>query len=325
MFQVAGGKDPAAERKAERNNGTFEELAAQYVEEYAKRHNRSWKQANALVRKHLIPRWAKLQATDISRGDVKAMMARIDAPIVANQTLAATSAIFAWAIREQIVKANPCSLVERNETKSRERILSDSEIPKFWAAFDSAGLVRSAALKMILLTGQRPGEVTHMRREHIEDGWWTLPGAPVPDLDWPGTKNGETHRVWLSTPARAIIAEMGGDGFVFAGPRGGAVDRLDAAMRTICTELCVERAVPHDLRRSCLSTITGLAFGRDAMNRIAHHAGNGVTDVYDRTEYGPENKRIMEAVAARIISLVEGEPAAGNVVAAVFARQNKAL
>ena len=34
-----------------------------------------------------------------------------------------------------------------------------------------------------------------MRREYIEDGWWTLPGAPVPALRWPGTKNGETHRV----------------------------------------------------------------------------------------------------------------------------------
>jgi len=65
-------------------------------------------------------------------------MARIDAPIVANQTLAAASAIFAWAIREQIVKTNPCSLVERNETKSRERVLSDSEIPKFWKAFHFA-------------------------------------------------------------------------------------------------------------------------------------------------------------------------------------------
>ena len=41
MFQVAEGKDPAAERKADRSKGTFEELAARYVEEYAKRNNKS--------------------------------------------------------------------------------------------------------------------------------------------------------------------------------------------------------------------------------------------------------------------------------------------
>jgi integrase len=314
MFQVAEGKDPAAEKKAERSKGTFEELATRYVEEYAKRKNKSWKQADALVRRHLLPRWGKLQAADISRSDVKAMMVRIDAPIVANQVLAAASAIFAWAIREDIVKTNPCALVERNETKSRERVLSDSEIPKFWAAFDSAGLVPSTALKMILLTGQRPGEVAHMRREHIEDGWWTMPGDPVPSLDWPGTKNGATHRIWLPLPAQALLAEMDGDGFVFAGPRGGAVDRLDGAMRDICKALGAERATPHDLRRTHGTTIAALGFGREAMNRVQNHKEGGIASVYDRHGYADENKRIMEAVAARIMALVEGGPAASNVI-----------
>jgi Arm DNA-binding domain len=60
MFAVTEGTDPAAVRRAERNNGTFQDLATQYVEEHAKRHNRSWKQADALVRKHLLPRWSKL-------------------------------------------------------------------------------------------------------------------------------------------------------------------------------------------------------------------------------------------------------------------------
>jgi hypothetical protein len=72
MFAVAEGKDPAAERKAERGRGTFEDQAAQYVEQHAKRKSKSWKQADPLVRKHLLPRWAKLQAADISRREVKA-------------------------------------------------------------------------------------------------------------------------------------------------------------------------------------------------------------------------------------------------------------
>ena len=155
MLQAAEGKDPMAER----SRGTFEELAAAYVEQYAKKHNRSWKQADALVRRHVLPRLGKLQAASVARSEVKAMMASIKAPIVANQTLAAASAIFAWGIKEEIVKVNPCALVDRNPTSKRDRILFDSEIPKFWAAFNSAGLVAGAALKTILLTGQRPGEV----------------------------------------------------------------------------------------------------------------------------------------------------------------------
>ena len=320
MFQVAEGKDPAAERKAERGRGTFEELASRYLNEYAKRENKSWRQADKLVRRNLIPRWGKLQAAAISRGDVKVMMSSTASPTVANQTLAAASAIFAWAIREEIVKTNPCQLVERNKTKSRERILSDGEIPKFWQAFDSAGLVASTALKMILLTGQRPGEVAHMRREHIEDGWWTLPGDPVPELDWPGTKNKTTHRIWLPAVAQALMAQLDGDGFVFANSRGSAIDKLDEAMRAICAELKVERATPHDLRRTHGTKITGLGFGREAMNRIQNHKEGGIASVYDRHQYADENKRIMEAVAAHIMMLVEGGLTTSNVVQAQFKR-----
>lgn len=324
MFAVAEGKDPAAERKAQRSRGTFEELATRYVEEYAKRHNRSFKQADALVRKHLLPRWGKLQAAAVTRSDVTAMMARIKAPVVANQTLAAASAMFAWAIRESVVAVNPCTLAERNETKSRERILSDSEIPLFWKAFDSAGLVASTALKMILLTGQRPGEIVHMRREHIADGWWTLPGDPVPALGWPGTKNGASHRVWLPGQAQALLADMPEAGLVFAGPRGGAVERIDAAMRDICANLGIvkpDKVTPHDLRRTHSSAIAG-GFGREAMNRLTNHKEGGIGDIYDRHEYGPENKRIMEAVAAHIMALAEGKPVADNVVMGQFGGQN---
>jgi hypothetical protein len=143
MFAVAEGKDPQAERKAERSKGTFAELAASYVEQYSKRKNKSWKQAETLVRKYLLPRWGKLPADAIARTDVKSAMVSITAPVLANQVLAAASAIFSWAIREEIggIKTNPCQRVERNDTASRERVLSDGEVPLFWTAFDQAGLL----------------------------------------------------------------------------------------------------------------------------------------------------------------------------------------
>jgi Arm DNA-binding domain len=186
MLAVARGHDPAAEKKAERSKGTFAELAERYVEQWAKRHNKSWRQADALVRRHALPRWGKLQAATITRSDIKTMMASIEAPIVANQTLAAVSAIFSWGVKDELVAGNPCKLVDRNATRSRERILADSEIPQFWSAFDDGGLVAGSALRLILLSGQRPGEVAHMRHEHIKDCWWTMPGAPEPALGWAG-------------------------------------------------------------------------------------------------------------------------------------------
>jgi len=306
MLDVIRGKDPAAERKAERGAGTFAELAERYLEQHAKKHNKSWQQPDRLVRRYLLPKWGKLQAATIVRADVKAIMAKIAAPILANQVLAAGSSIFSWAVKQEFLAANPCRGVDRNETRSRERILADSEVPLFWTAFDDAGLVVSCALKTLLLTGQRPGEVTHMRREHLKDGWWEMPGAPVPELAWPGTKNGASHRVWLPAPVREILAELDDGattGFVFA----GANKRLDGAMRAVCSQLGVERATPHDLRRTHGSTITALGFGRDAMNRVQNHIEGGIATVYDRHAYAEENRRVMEAVAGKIVALATGE------------------
>src|SRR5262249_25680686 len=178
MLDVIKGKDPAAERKAQRGAGTFAEMATRYIEEHAKKRNKSWKQADYLVRRHLLPMWGRLSAKAIARSDVRAVMGKITAPVVANQVLAAASAIFSWGIKQELVAINPCIGVDRNATKSRERVLQAAELPQFWSAFDDVGLVHGAALKVVLLTGQRPGEVAHMRREHISDGWWTMPGKP---------------------------------------------------------------------------------------------------------------------------------------------------
>ncbi|MGC2712605.1 MAG: hypothetical protein WA366_04425, partial [Pseudolabrys sp.] len=45
---------------------------------------------------------------------------------------------------------------------------------------DQNDRLESLALKLILLAGQRPGEVRAMHRKHIVDGFWQLPGSPDP-------------------------------------------------------------------------------------------------------------------------------------------------
>jgi integrase len=296
-LEIIEGKDPAAERKAERLTGSFADLAAQYVTLHARKHNKSWKQAERLVARNLLPRWGKLKATAITRTDVRAMMVRIDAPIVANQTLAAASAIFSWAIKQEIVAVNPCHGVDRNPTTDRERVLSDAELALLWPRLD-------AGLRLLLLTGQRPGEVAAMQRDHIVGDWWQMPGKP--QGDWPGTKNGRDHRVALSEPVLALVD-------LHLGNRSSAL-KSSALLKKLVTELGIERATPHDLRRTCLTSITRLGFGRDAMDRIANHKLNSVTDVYDRHGYEAEDRRIMAAVARHVIGLVEAEQTSNVVV-----------
>jgi len=292
MYQVAEGKDPHADRLALRGRGSFEQVAQRYVDEHARKRNKSWRQADALVHKYLLPRWGKLDVGNIRRADIKAAVSTlVETPILANQVLAAASAIFSWAVRQEIVAANPCAGVERNTTTSRERVLSDSEIAAFWPRL-------SVPLKLVLLTGQRPGEVAHLHRAHVVDGtWWIMPGAPELKTSWPGTKNAQSHRVWLSEPVRELLPDLGNI----------TTGQMQQDMRNICAKLAVsEKVTPHDLRRTFCSKVTALGFGRDAMNRVTNHKEGGIADVYDRHRYADENRKIMEAVARHIVAIAEG-------------------
>jgi integrase len=202
----------------------------------------------------------------------------------------------------EIIVTNPCRGIEGNPVTSRERILSDSEIAAFWKKFDDHGPIKSSALKILLLTGQRKSKVSWMRTAHVVDNWWTLPGQP--ETHWPGVKNSRTHSIFLSDAVQEIIADVGSDnGFVF----GRAVSGLDAAMRDICQKLGVERAVVHDLRRTFATIVTRLGHNRQSMDRVLNHADRSVGAIYDRHRYLLEDQRLMESVSRHIVAITEGE------------------
>jgi hypothetical protein len=89
--------------------------------------------------------------------------------------------------------------------------------------------------------------------------------------NWPNAKNAR-YRVWLNEPA------AGADRHLADRSNG---DKSNALL--LVASLGIERVTPHDLRRTCLTWITRLGFGRDAMDRVANHKTCKVTDVYDPT------------------------------------------
>jgi hypothetical protein len=105
-LEVIRGNDPAATRSPTPGSPsapTFGAIAQRYVAEYSQRRNKSWRQADRLLHRHVLPSWASLSASAITRADVRTMIGAIAAPIAANQTLAATSAIFSWAIKQELL------------------------------------------------------------------------------------------------------------------------------------------------------------------------------------------------------------------------------
>ena len=112
MLQVIRGKDPAAERRMTRGT-SFAQLAERYVEEHAKRKNKSWKQAEYLIRRHAPPTWGDLSAEAIKRSDVRALFGQFNGPSLSNQILASVSAVFSWAINQELLANNPARGVEQ--------------------------------------------------------------------------------------------------------------------------------------------------------------------------------------------------------------------
>jgi integrase len=315
--------DPQVERQGRRQVGLLQDLCDRYVQEYARHRHKSWGQAEYILTKYLVPKLGRRPVTDIRRADMRALFAHLthhSGPVLANRVIAHASAVFAWAIKQEVVKLdlNPCRGIERNAMRSRERIVSDAEWPGLWRALLDLDEPVGAALRVLALCGQRPGEVAHMRWQDIEGSWWTLPGKPTGN--WPGTKNGNTHRVWLVEHALELIEAARDDQseFIFAGPRGARLN-LGWAMRLASRKIGLDDAnniTPHDLRRSHGTAINRLGFGRPAMNRLQNHTEGGISSVYDRHGYGAEIQTVQEAVARHILTLAGVLPASpDNVIA----------
>jgi integrase len=314
MALIADGVDPQSEKMAGRGVGTFEQIATRYLKEYAQVRNKSWKQADDLVKRFAIPQWGTMSIKAIGKIEVRNLIGQIKSASVANQTLAAVSAVFSWAVKQDIIKENPCKGIQQHKMKSRARVPTEIEIAQIAGEIWGADIwghhhewIPGSALLVLLLTGQRPGEVCNMRLEHItEDGWWNLPGEKTDS--WPGTKNGQNHRVWLPTDARKVIEKLSAGrthGYVFRGVKTG----LDRTMRWVCGEYAIEpKITPHDFRRFHGTTITKLQFGRVAMNRIQNHQSHEIADVYDRHAYEDEDKKIMETVAKHIMGIFSRVP-----------------
>jgi integrase len=287
---VAEGKDPHGERRTQRDAVSFRQVADRYLEEYAKKRNRSWRKIRRLIEKHALPYIGDRPIQEVTRGDVKAVISRIKAPFTQNVTLASLSAIFSWATKEELATSNPCTGISKNPTRSRERVASDDEIRRLWAALTDMGSVEADVLKVCLLTGQRSSEVLSLRRQSVErsDGgaWWNIPGT--------ARKGGNSHRVWLTGLALDII----GDGF-------DGAKRLDRVMQHACREANITPAIrPHDARRT-FATLTARFFGREPVSRLLGHADKSVAAIYDRFSYDGPNKIIWEKISEHVIGLVD--------------------
>ncbi len=319
LAKVLDGKDPVAQRRRNSQVETFADLARLYLERHARTNKKasSAREDERIINRELLPKWGQRKATDIRRRDVIELLDGIKdrgAPIMANRVLALVRKVYNFGIGRDIVEINPCVQVQMpGKERQRQRVLEDNELRALWTALDDLGPTVGALFKMRLLTLQRGGELAPMRWDDIdlESGWWTIP----PEY----TKNALAHRVPLSPQALAVLKELErhkhASGWVFPSPTkpnqhianiGKATVRAKAASGV--------DFVPHDLRRTGASRLTGLGVPRLVVSKILNHVESGVTAVYDRHSYDGEKRHGLDLWSQYVERLVSGQDLPSTVV-----------
>ncbi|MEM2890711.1 MAG: tyrosine-type recombinase/integrase [Candidatus Hadarchaeum sp.] len=308
------GADTVTERQEERRAPTVAALIEEYLEKWAKPRKRSWREDKRILYKDVLPFWGHRKAKDITKRDVIRLLDDIvdrGAGIMANRTLATIRKMFNFAVARDIVSISPClSIRAPAPERRRDRVLTVEEIRAFWQGLDEAKMMAEGtklALKLQLVTAQRKSEIVGAAWEEIDlaEKWWTIPAEK--------SKNKMAHRVPLSDLALGLFERaklIAGDSpWVFPSPRGDkpiTPEAVDHALRRSGLKNQEVAFVPHDLRRSAASHMTGMGISRLVVAKILNHVERGVTAVYDRHSYDGEKRQALEAWAHKLKSIVQG-------------------
>jgi integrase len=361
MGDVAKGRNPVAERKdavaAERARRARNRLTLRVlIEDWNGLHlaGRRPSYATEAVRalhcafaNHLgdaaedLDRAAVVRALDaLTRRRRRKHGASADKPkgaAMTGRTAAYGRAAFAWAVKRGAVHTNPFAALPVDKSiAKRERVLSDAEIGEIWRATGVAASPYGTIVRLLLLTGQRRGEVAGMAWGEISDDLaiWTLPGER--------TKNGAGHTVPLSAPARDLLRALLPDhdnkrranvGLLLPGAVGTPFAGWSKAKRALDRAIVDARAkaaagigtstgplIPwsvHDLRRTVATGLQRLGVRLEVTEAVLNHISGsrgGIAGVYQRHDWAAEKRAALDAWAAHIASIAEGRMAGDNVV-----------
>lgn len=315
--EVAKGVDPEAPK-------SFEELFQMWLAEHAKKKLETWKEEDARFNRHLKAGVGAKAYADIARKDVRDIRDNVlqrSGPIESNRVVALFNRVMNWAIDEDRGKFNPAARLKKvGQERRRERVLSNDELKRLWAELDRplsvdrdrGGLTHAdladavatrRALKLLILTGQRRGEVIGMLKGELDlsDGnaWWRIPRER--------TKNGLAHLVPLTRTALGVVQEAvevsGRSQFVFPSKKtkiGIRPDAVTKQLQRICKRMApkIEGVGPHDLRRTCGTEMRKLGISVEDRGYVLNHVSGAKAKVTswncDAGEHDAEKRRALE-------------------------------
>lgn len=239
-----------------------------------------------LLQKHF--RFGDTKLSDLSAHDLQEKLDKLAKTHAEQQhAFVVARAFIRWAYRRHYLNINPMErMTAPQRYKPRERILTNDELRRVWLAAGEMGTFGSI-VQMLILTGQRVGEITNLTPAMVGADVITLPPRLV--------KNSREHVFPIAATTTRLIKEAGTTkGFVF--PARGTDHKRPfngfSKSKPKLDELAeVHGWTLHDLRRTFASGLASLAVPLPVIERLLNHVSGsfgGIVGVYQRYDFMPE-------------------------------------
>jgi len=343
--KLRDGIDPRAEIQANVARQISAPTIAALVETFDEKHlktKRSRAEVMRMIKREIVEarveglRVGDVRVAQFSGRLINAIVDQIrdrDAQRVADHVQQLCGQLIKFAHQIHVTDAPPLPVMARRERPEiRTRNLDDAEIKLLWRelsivateANDRAKNARLAmqpgtalALKLLLVTGQRAGEVIGMKWDEIDGDTWTVPTER--------SKNKRAHRVPLTPLALDILATAkvlaAQSAYVFPSPLIPATPAeaqpigrhsLNRALdRNLLTDanpagrLALPQFTPHDLRRTMRTNLARVGVPVAIAERVINHLPESrLLAIYDQHGYAKEKRAALLRWERKLRSII---------------------
>ena len=236
-------------------------------------------------------RYGDMKLSEISPHDIGATIERLaHTPAVQHRVYTVLRAFLRWAHRKHYIDRDPMERMQAPPASTpRDRILTDDELRRVWRA---AGDDRYGRIvKLLILTGQRRGEITGLTGAMVGTDTITLPSDH--------TKNGRQHVLPLGLLAKSVLGRARPPHTLYFPARGRTTPFNGFSKgKTHLDKHCgFSDWTVHDLRRTFASGMASIGVQLPVIERLLNHVSGsfgGIVGVYQRYDFMPE---MLEAIA----------------------------